>query len=326
MSFKLSNVFSSKSSEPDEDLWAVQDSAHIPIAVGREAFYRYLFAKDNNQTLSVPQKLVMDVTLQSLQKKETRKKSVPRLPFVIPRLLKSLRDSDSSAKDYVEIIDKDPVMASAVLKLANSTYFNPIGRRIHEIEQAVVKLGIDGLRSVLSAAVMQPIIQRDSAYFSQSGQRIWQHSLCCAVACELIAEHRRVEKFKVYILGLIHDIGKITLFSELSKQFKLNDEKVNPGYHAFVPPLKKLSAGLSYWIARDWEMPKDVCDALLEQTKIKEGAEVSIFGHILYQANLVTEVYASIYPKKPKKARAILEELDLPLDLFESLEQLSKEL
>lgn len=319
MSFNIKNVFNKSD---NNELWQVQDSSHIPVAVSREAFYRFLFSKDINHSLSVPQRLVLDVTLQSMQKKDFRQKAVPRLPYIIPRLLKSLRDPDSSVKDYVDIIDKDPVMASAVLKLANSVYFNPIGRRIHEIDQAVVKLGINGLRTVLSAAVMQPIIQKDSAYFSQSGQRMWQHSLCCAVACEQIAEHRRIEKFKVYVLGLIHDIGKITLFSELSKQFKINDESVPPGYDAFVPPLKKISTALSYWIAKDWDMPKDICIALSDQTKLVQEEEISIYGHILYQANLCAEVYSAIYPYKPKKAMAVLKELDLPDNLFTCFEEI----
>lgn len=333
MAFGLKKVFSKN----DEDgHWQVQDSETIPLAVAKEAFYRYLYSTTNStsatpdkgkgKTLTVPQKLVVDVTLQSLQKRDTRAKAVPRLPYVIPKLLKSLRDPNSSAKDYVDIINKDPVMASAVLKLANSVYFNPIGRRIHEIDQAVVKLGIDGLRTVLSAAVMQPIIQKNSAYFSQSGQRIWQHSLTCAVACEIIAEHRHVEKFKVYVLGLIHDIGKITLFSELSKQFKINNEEVQPGYSAFVPALKKLSIPLSFWIAKDWEMSDSLCTALADQNKLIEGKDVSKFGHVLYQANYAAELYAAVYPINPKKAKKALTDLELPEHLFEAFEQLQKEI
>lgn len=323
MSFSLSKVFAKKD---HEERWTVQDAKTVPVAVAREAFYRYLFNKDSEKTLSLPQKLVIDVAVQSLQKKEGRQKSVPRLPHIIPRLLKSLRDPDSSVKDFVEIIDKDPVMATTVLKLANSAYFNPISRRIHEIDQAIVKLGLDGLRSVLSAAVMQPIIQRESAYFSKSGKRIWLHSLFTAVACELIADHRRVEKFKVYVLGLVHDIGKITLFSELCKQFKLNNESNDPGYNAFVPALKKLSAPLSYSIAKDWEMPADIVLALEEQTRIREGEKISPFGHVLYQANLAAEVYAAVYPVNPAKANKILLELDLPDDLFAAFDQIVREL
>lgn len=289
------------------------------------AYYFQLFPKNTEHKLTLPQKLVIDMMKSSLQKKEFRQKAVPRLPSVIPKLLRSLRDPDSSVKDYVEIINKDPVMSAAVLKLANSVYFNPIGRRIDEIEQAVVKLGIDGLRSVLSAAVMQPIIQRESAYYSQTGQKLWLHSLATAVACELIAEHRKLPRFKVYLLGLIHDIGKTTLFSELCKQFKQNSEEEKPGFNAFVPLMKVLGPAVSYWIAKDWELPKEICTALAEQTNVQAGSKVSEFAHLLYQANLVAECYATLRNQNENLAVNILRELDLPTDLYNKLDLLSRE-
>lgn len=261
----------------------------------------------------------------SLQKVEVRNKAVPRLPAVIPRLLRSLRDPESSAKDYVDIINKDPVMSASVLKLANSVFFNPIGARINELEPAVVKLGINGLRLVLSAAVMQPIVQRESAYFSQTGQKMWHHSLACAVACELIAEHREQERFKVYVMGLVHDIGKITVFSELCKQFKLNSEDVKPGHNAFTPLMKILSPAVSFWIAKDWELPKEICKAIAEQVNIKPGNKISPFGHILYQANMVAECHATLLKQNENLAITILRDLNLPENLYQKLDMLTRE-
>lgn len=295
------------------------------ITEARETFFRYLYPKDTSTPLTVPQKLVIDVVQNSMAKKDVRKQAVPRLPMVIPKLLRSLRDPDSSAKDYVAIINKDPVMSAAVLKLANSVYFNPIGARINEIEPAVVKLGIDGLRSVLSAAVMQPIIQKDSPYFSQSGQRMWHHSLCCAVACEIIAGYRGHEKFKFYLMGLVHDIGNITIFSELCRQFKLNGEDVTPGYNAFVPLMRVLSPAVSFWVAKDWELPKEVCKALAEQVNIQPRNKVSNYAHVLYQANLVAETYVTQYKENERLAKRVLSDLKLPSDMYEKLGQLTKE-
>lgn len=323
---KLSKVFSKNTqNEEKERNLIVTEPKLFTLAHSQEAYYRYLYPKDTTQRLTVPQKLVVDVVKGSLQKKEVRARAVPRLPTVIPKLLKSLRDPDSSAKHYVEIINKDPVMSAAVLKLANSVYFNPIGKRIHDIERAVVKLGIDGLRSVLSAAVMQPIIQRDSPYFSHTGQKMWHHSLNCAVACEIIAEHRDLEKFKVYVLGLVHDIGKTTLFSELCKQFKKNGEEVKPGYNAFVPIMKVMGHAVSYWVSKDWELPEEVCAALAEQAAIKPGAKVSPFAHVLYQANMIAEVYVTVRHRNEKLANEILEQLEVPSHLYDTLDSLSKE-
>lgn len=324
MALGLKKVFSSVTKPKALE---VTEPKVYSIKNAQEAYYRYLFPKDTEHPLSLPQKLVIDVVKESLQKKEVRQKAVPHLPHVIPRLMRSLRDPESSGKDYVEIIKKDPVMSAAVLKLGNSVYFNPIGKRIEDIERAVVKLGIEGLRTVLSAAVMQPIIQRESAYFSQCGQRMWQHSLTTAVCCEVIGKLRKQEPYKVYLLGLVHDIGKITIFSELCKQFKKNGEEISPGYNAFVPLMKVLSPAVSYWVAKDWDLPAEICKALAEQVNIQPTAKVSPYAHTLYQANMVAEVYTTAYHGKNKKlARNVVEGLELPSNLYDTLDTLSIEL
>lgn len=320
----LKSVFS-KSSSAEQKEWRIIEPGVYSIKDAQDAYYHYLYPSNTQKPLSVPQKLVVNVVKGSLQKRAIRNRSVPRLPSVIPRLLRSLRDPDCSAKDYVDIINKDPVMSAAVLKLANSVYFNPIGARIDEIDTAVVKLGIDGLRSVLSAAVMQPIVQRESPYFSTAGKKMWQHSLCCAVACELIAEHRGMEKFRMYVMGLVHDIGKITVFSELCKQYKLNGNDVEPGYNAFVPLLKYMSPAVSYWVAKDWELPKEICKAIAEQVTLQKDAKLSPYGHVLYQANLVAETYVTLHKKNPSTAKTLLSQLDLPTDLYDKLDLLSRE-
>lgn len=322
----LKQVFSKgKTDDGSASNWQVSEPQLYSIADSEQAYYHYLYPKNTERPLTVPQKLVVDMVKSALQKPEARNKAVPRLPTVIPRLLRSLRDPDSSARDYVDIINKDPVMSAAVLKLANSVYFNPIGARIDDIERAVVKLGIEGLRSVLSAAVMQPIVQRESPYFSQTGQKMWNHSLSCAVACEQIAEHRGQEKFKVYVMGLVHDVGKITVFSELCKQFKLNGEDVKPGYNAFAPLMKVLSPAVSYWVAKDWELPKEICKAIAEQLNLQTGTKLSSYGHILYQANMVAEMHVTLRKQDEQQAENLLKEMELPADLFEKLDMLSRE-
>lgn len=283
---------------------------------------------DDRKPLTVPQKLVLSLVEQSLQDKSKRIKAVPRLPSVIPRLLQSLRDPKTSASDYVKIINKDPAMSTAVLKLANCVYFNPIAKRVTSIETAVVKLGIEGLRSVLSAAVMQPVIQRKSHYYNEFGYKLWTHSLCCAVACELIAKQRSLEPYKAYLLGLVHDIGKITIFSELSNQFQLNQADDQPGYAAFAPLMQAASETLSHHVAQDWELPEEICAALEQQIGLKAGDSIGPYAHILYQANMACEIYAitQLDPEQLPAAEQALQDMSLPADLFAQLDSIAVEL
>lgn len=305
--------------------FTINDTQCISSSDLETQFYRSLYPDGNDKPVTVPQKLVLSFVASELEKPEIRAKAIPRLPSVVPKLLRSLRDPDSSAKDYVKIVDKDPVMSATVLKLANSVYFNPINARINSIERAIVKLGIDGLRSVLSAAVMQPIIQKESPYFVHTGLLIWQHSLACAVACELLGRRYKVEPFKAYILGLVHDIGKVTLFSELCRQFKLNGETQDPGYEAFTPLSQSMAAKLSAWIARDWQLPPEICTALQETTNISPDNTVSPYTQLLFQANIACEAYICLRPDNPQLASKLLQELKLPENFFKILDQLSTE-
>ncbi|WP_019529533.1 HDOD domain-containing protein [Dasania marina] len=319
------------------DTIEITQPSNFSMASISASFYRSLFGKaEQVDSLSVPQKLILDVVTQDMSQQTRRLKAVPRLPSVIPKLLQSLRNKNSSSKDYVNIINKDPVMTAAVLKLANSVYFNPIIKRITSIEIAVVKLGIDGLRTVLSAAVMQPVIERKSPYFANFGHKLWQHSLSCAVACEIIARQRGLEPYKAYLLGLVHDMGKITLFCELCTQFKINShqmDKVLPSYATFAPLMETLSPMLSYSIAKDWELPEEICSALHQQVDLSPGDKVGAYAHLLFQANLACEMHFTL-KEAPEEDRDILErasqkalsEMALPKNLFKQLDSIEQQI
>ncbi|MFA7553793.1 MAG: HDOD domain-containing protein [Spongiibacteraceae bacterium] len=311
------------------ELCAANQPSTFSITTAEHSFYSTLIDSiDDKKPLSTPQKLVISVVEKSLENQAKRIKSIPRLPSVIPRLLHSLRDPDASSSDYVSIINKDPAVSTAVLKLANSVYFNPIAKRVTSIETAVIKLGINGLRTVLSAAVMQPVIQRQSHYYADFGHKLWRHSICCAVACEVIAKRHQLEPFKAYLLGLVHDIGKITLFSELNKQLQLNQPQDQPGYAVFVPLMQSRSAKLSHTIAKDWSLPEDICEALQQQVNLEPGTVIGPYAHVLYQANIACEIYATtqVDDTQLEAGLTALEDMSLPADLFEQLDLINKQL
>ena len=220
-----------------------------------------------------------------------RSKIIPRLPAIIPQLIRSLKNPKASSQDYVRIIRRDPSMSAGVLKLANSVYFNPINQTISSIEVAVIKLGIDGLRSVLSAVVMQPVIQQKTRYFSHFGQKLWLHSLATAVICELLAKNRGVDPYKAYLLGLTHNIGKITIFSELCQQLKNLPSEQRPSRNTFIPLLQKRSEKLSYEIAKDWQLPDDIISALKQQASLTQHDNLGPISQLLLHSKKISTLY-----------------------------------
>jgi len=236
--------------------------------------------------LSVPEKLVSQSVEQQLRDYEQRAAAVPRLPTVIPLLLKQLRDPLASAREYTAVITQDPVVSMAVLKVANSVYFNPYRKPLDNFERVVNDLGVLKLRMILSTAVMQPVLlDRHSAL----PQKIWNHSLACAVCCQQLADREGVDSFKAYMCGLVHDIGVVTLFNEaqMSSRQYLETPKLNP---ALLRQLfDRCGKPLAHWIAQDWSLPADIVRALAAQSEPGEGSPLA---QILRRSNQLCEAFA----------------------------------
>ncbi len=235
--------------------------------------------------LNVPEKLVGQAVEQQLRDPAQRAAAVPRLPTVIPQLLKQLRDPNSSAREYVAIITQDPVVATAVLRVANSVYFNPYRKALDNFERAVAALGIVRLRMVLSAAALQPVLLNRG---DNLPQQIWDHSLACAICCQHLAERENVDAFKAYLTGLVHDIGVVTLYNHaqmLSREF-LGDK--TPSATLLKQLFAQWSQLLAFWIAQDWKLPEEVVRALAEQGEAKQKTPLAL---ILRRSNQLCEAY-----------------------------------
>jgi HD-like signal output (HDOD) protein len=278
-----------------------------------------LWAKPTRSEMAAIRQLV-----RKLQSKSYREKAVPRLPVVVPQLLRSLRNPKTTATDYANIVQQDPVVASGVLKMVNSVFYNPGNRVVDSFHRAVVILGLEGMRFALSSAVLHPIIECRSADYPKFGNSLWNHSVNCAVTCQLIAKRRGIDPFTAYLAGLVHDIGSVTLFTQFTQQYKLTSSMCAP-VSCLVYLMEKEGASLSRAIAQDWNLPEEAQIALSD---LDNGSDRrSQLGDTLFLANHLCEIHllASADVISKLQAQQILDMTDAPADLFVQLDKLSSE-
>ncbi|MCK4816687.1 HDOD domain-containing protein, partial [bacterium] len=147
---------------------------------------------------------------------------LPTLPTVIPKLLSLMDGSKSNAADVTEAISRDPSLTSKILKVSNSAYYGfPQG--ISSLERAVALLGFNMIKSLaLSMGVLSSLPSGSKfPHFSQEG--LWIHSLAVATAMKELGQRFGAgdDRDYLFIIGLLHDIGKVVLdqfFGELFQQ------------------------------------------------------------------------------------------------------------
>ncbi len=66
----------------------------------------------------------MTVTIDHTDKIIKKIRELPPMPLVMHKLLKVMEDPNSSANDISQVLNSDQAMASKILKLVNSSFYD----------------------------------------------------------------------------------------------------------------------------------------------------------------------------------------------------------
>ncbi|MGZ5052038.1 MAG: HDOD domain-containing protein [Methylobacter sp.] len=248
--------------------------------------------------------------------------AVPRLPDVAMALLKELANPNVSQEAIMAHITRDPALASEVLHMSNSALFRVMsGPKIVNLEKALIVLGLDNLKAIVSSALMKQLMAIAPIYFRMFGQHLWQHSLDCAHSCRTLAKlYGRADPHNAYLVGLMHDTGKLAIFNLLTQSLAQNLD-IQPRGSVFSHIVRDHSQELSAKIAREWLLPEYLLTALDEQIAAKPASVSSIYGSILNQANILAEfkAVAEKAVRTNENFEGLLEKYSISLPLFKEV-------
>jgi putative nucleotidyltransferase with HDIG domain len=145
---------------------------------------------------------------------------MPAFPKSVQRVLELTRDVNSTPKDLVEVIDKDPVLTVKILKVVNSAYYS-LPKQITSVGHSVVYLGFNTIKNLaLSIASIGMLPKSNEAGFD--GQQYLLHSLAtAAIAKQIAMKSGDADPMDCFIAGLLHDFGKVVLAQFMPKEFRV---------------------------------------------------------------------------------------------------------
>jgi len=186
-------------------------------------------------------------------------RSLPRLPSVLPLLLRTLKNEDAAGAQLAKLVGRDPLMVGEVMRVTSSVYYRSV-QPIGSLRQAVVLLGHDGLRQVLTQHVMKPLLQANAGGLAHTaGVRLWEHAERCAHACAWLSKVSGCEVFEAYLAGITCHAGTGAVVRMLDK---LMPKVTAPVSSSFLAGCEQLAAQLSLQAAQHWELPANVTEAM----------------------------------------------------------------
>ncbi|MGI4717498.1 MAG: HDOD domain-containing protein [Janthinobacterium lividum] len=224
------------------------------------AYYRWLTASSGSNAGGEIEERILAEVRALASDPENASGLVPRVPELVAQLLGALSDENISTAALSAEVGRDLVLVAEVIREANSAYYRP-AKPIETLEGAVTMLGLNGLRMLLARIAIRPLVKvKVQGVARQVAPAVWRHSERCAFAASVMAPGLSAGVFESYLAGLMQNVG-------LQVAFQVADRvcagKV-PGAGSFGLALFAASRELSAVIARHWEFPAEVVEAIAE--------------------------------------------------------------
>jgi HD-like signal output (HDOD) protein/ActR/RegA family two-component response regulator len=119
-------------------------------------------------------------------------------------------------------IQRDPTLAAEVLRLANSSFYNPSGQRVAQLERAVVQIGQKRVGELSLATNALAALTSAIVPWMDIGLT-WKQSMAAGLALERIIDcgkHQRIEE-GLLLSAIMHPLGRVVLGTLYPKQYEL---------------------------------------------------------------------------------------------------------
>lgn len=207
-----------------------------------------------------------------------RIQKLPTLPEVGMNILDLAADPEVSMEEMARVIKRDPSLVARVLKVANSPFYG-MPRQVDSLQLALVILGLCEVRNIALGITILKVIKGLDTHVTYDREKFWIHSLGCGVAARILGRKLNLRSDGAdFIVGLLHDMGKIIIDEYFGSEFvRIYDTSMQD--HCSMIEAEKKFLGESHeriagWLAEKWRLPESLCEAIVHHHDLSpEGSK-----------------------------------------------------
>jgi len=213
------------------------------------------------------------------------------MPEVCMRVSEMLDDPRVNAHDIGKVIAQDTGLTARLLKIVNSPFYG-FPSRIETVSRAVTVIGMRELRGlVMAASAVEAFSRVPNDILNMV--KFWRHSVYCGVVAQLLAEKCNVlHSERLFVAGLLHDIGKLILCHRMPDEMR---EVVNRLKHEQRPDdeIEREVLGFDHSevggeLLKVWQMPRTLQESVRYHHCPNEANEAIMDVCLVHIANGMT--------------------------------------
>jgi len=202
----------------------------------------------------------------------------------------ALKDPNLNVEQLAKLVGAEPLMSAKIIRMANSVMMNPSGREIADVKTAIVRVGMEAVRTVSFAVAMDQLLKsRHMVPFESLSRKLWEHTAHVAALCRVLARKlAKINGDEAMFAGLVHDLGVFYLMSRAANFPELIDDK--PELYALLVDWHE---NIGHALLSALGSPEQVLKAVQEHETERDLREVKTLSDVLYVANKIANLTSS---------------------------------
>ena len=227
------------------------------------------------------------------QRIATNRLTVPAMPVVALRCLEIMRDPNAEFIEIASTIEKDPLIASRLLRIVNSPAYGA-REAISSVKRAVSRLGLKPLKLLLIEMSAREVFMSRNPRIRDTFRGIWEHCLAVGMLARDTASalHSGVDGEMAYLGGLFHDVGKpITGALLLEAERTLIDALDEPFMSdtLWMKVVDSCHRDIGATLAESWHLAPTVAETISDLTSYDQEAGAASCRNVVRYANALTK-------------------------------------
>jgi HD-like signal output (HDOD) protein len=201
------------------------------------------------------------------------------------RVMKAVENPDLGLSDLAKIVVAEPLLSAKVIRLANSAALNPTNQTVRDVKQAVMRVGMDPIKSLAMVLIMDQLrqSQRHSGCRELSN-RLWERSVHVAALAFVIARKlTRLNADEAMFAGIVHDLGRFYLLARAADFPALLEDPV-----ILSETINDLSDRAGTMVLNQLDLPESVVKAVLAGRRYSGSMPPASLGDLLFVAGALS--------------------------------------
>jgi len=214
--------------------------------------------------------------------------SLPEVCFLVNDLV---NDPNSDIVQIGNVISQDPDLTARLLKLVNSSFY-AFDKPIDTVSRAILMVGLNELQHMVwASSAVETFHKIPPEDANMAG--FWRHSIFCAVVARILARECNIlHPERLFVAGLLHDIGRLLIYLKLPKGFVevVMEEKVSPDTPSTqierdIIGFDHGEVGLA--LCKSWGLPQSLSHSIGYHHAPNESRDFSLEASIVHVANIM---------------------------------------